>query len=207
MPQYAYKHREGSQLTVNVGGIQVPPKGLVFPNDRSDLNKFVPGMLDRYIDGVLNNSVATQVASKELAGVTVGTAANTTETNLLSRLIDNESLQPGKGVVVRVWGKTAANANTKRLRAYLGSTLVADSTALALNGTHFLAEFFVVGTPDQKQSVSAGVRSNSATLNVMNNVVATAPLTADILFRFTGTNGTAAANDIQVLGAVIEPLG
>ena len=57
-------------------------------------------MLDRYIDGVLSNTVALPMAAKEFQAITMGTGANTTETNLITRLIDNEALQPGRGVSI-----------------------------------------------------------------------------------------------------------
>lgn len=134
-----------------------------------------------------------------------GNTADTTEDTLLSYSVPANTLSAtGKGVRIKAWGTFAANADTKTVKLYFGSEVIATPTA-ASNGTNWSLDLLVFKTGASTQAV------------VGNGVVATTPVTvysaagaetdtANITIKVTGQSGTAAANDIVAKGLVVEIL-
>lgn len=134
------------------------------------------------------------------------TAANTTETDLATYTLPAGAInQAGAGLRVTAWGKTAANANTKRARIYFGATAVADTGAVAMNNVAWVATAIIARTAADAQ-VALGQMRHAAT-DIAN--LATAPaeaLTGAVVVKVTGLNGTANANDLTIEGFLVEAI-
>lgn len=132
----------------------------------------------------------------------VATGANTTETDTISYTLPANSLNTaGDALEFRWYVRTAANANNKRFRIYLGSTAVFDTTAVAWNGQS--ATIYCYVTRVTSASQTALVWYNRFTTNTEGNPTwkynptgtATEDLTTNLALRCTMLNGTASASD------------
>jgi hypothetical protein len=135
------------------------------------------------------------------------TAANTTETDLLTFSLPASSLSAnGRGVRIRAWGTTATNANTKTVRLYFGnSVLVSNNTTTAPNGSSFSLQCDVYRTA----AVTQDAIGNAQVGNTLQSVAFTLPTedtSGAITIKITGQNGTAAASDIIAQGMIVEYL-
>lgn len=106
----------------------------------------------------------------------------------------------GVSVRIRAWGKTAANANTKNLKVYFGSTAVYTSGAIAANDRDWVIDTTVVraGANDQRFSVT-GVYNAAA---IVNCSTTTQTLASDVIIKVTGE--ATSNNDISQQGWTIE---
>lgn len=133
------------------------------------------------------------------------TAANTSETDLVTDSLDANSLSAnGKGVKVKAWGTFAANGNTKTVKLYFGATVIATVTG-AYNGVAWEVEAIVLrtGATTQEAGGHGLVSGQSPT------VTRSAPgetLSGAVTIKATGQNGTAAAGDIVFRGFIIEAI-
>jgi hypothetical protein len=135
------------------------------------------------------------------------TAANTTETDLWTYTLPANALdQDGKAIRVTTWGTTAATANTKRMRLYVGSTLVADNGATAANNLSWRHTVLIIRTGAAAQVNLGEYQIQNTVSATAGHVASTADTTAAITIKLSGTNGTAAANDIVFRGALVEAL-
>lgn len=146
------------------------------------------GVVGRDLDVVGTTAVVTQ---ETLA--TVPLAANALDTN-------------GKGVRIKAWGTTAANANTKTIRLKFGTdVLKSNDVTTAPNNQDWEIDAEVYRT---------GVATQEA---VADMLVGAAPQTKDVTqprqvetaavdVSLTGQNGVATANDIVCRGLVVEYL-
>lgn len=132
------------------------------------------------------------------------TAANTTETDLWSFSLPASTLvENGQAVRVIVHGATAANANTKTLRLYFGSTLVGSMSGAANNNTwSFQADVIRTGATTQQANVLGFLGTITASANAFTTPAET--LSGAITIKVTGQNGTAAASDITFNAATVE---
>lgn len=134
------------------------------------------------------------------------TGANTTETDLAAFTLAPNYLGIGEGFRLTLWAQTAANANNKRLRVYLGTTTLFDTTALAANNEAWAFDLMLLRTGAAAQSWrSYGFRG--ATVVAAGTNVGTENMDLARQVRVTGQNGTAAANDLVLRGAVLERIG
>lgn len=136
-------------------------------------------------------------------GVSTGTAANTTETTLASYTLPANALNAnGKGVRIKAWGTCGATANNKTMKLYFGAAVITTPVA-ATNAKNWFLDMLVIKNGDDTQSI------------IGQGVVDVTPVTpyfnagaiddgAGILIKMTGTNGTAAANDIVCKGMIVE---
>lgn len=136
----------------------------------------------------------------------VGTPASLVETDL-ANLVIPPSIWERPGASVKFWAhlRTAANANTKRLRILYGATQIFDSTALAANAEQWLIEGLITrrAAINAQEIVIWGVRG--ATPFTPNRVAGTVDMAlAGSTLRFAGTNGTAAANELVLAQLVVE---
>ena len=133
------------------------------------------------------------------------TGANLTETDLISYSLPLNTLDAnGKAVRVRVWGKTAANTNTKTVRLYFGSTVVAsnDQTS-APNNLNWVLDFTAIRTAAATEDVIGGGFTGTALQTTSFNAT-TDNTAAAITIKVTGQNGTATATDITAEGILVE---
>lgn len=109
----------------------------------------------------------------------------------------------GYNVNITAYGTFAANANNKRIRLYFGSSVIFDSTALALNGGTWALQATVTRITANTQQALVTVTSNNTTL--VNSVVFSSiaqNLVAAVIIKCTGT--ATATNDIVENGQLIK---
>ncbi|SRR5258706_8849801 len=148
-------------------------------------------------------SPAARLLSSQFADALTG--ANTNETDLFTYTLKGKSLRAnGVGVRGLVWGKTSANANTKRIRLYWGGVMFFDSTALAANNKDWWLAFEIVRTGVGTQKILITGVFNAALVSTV--AAGTIDETADQIIKATGTNGTATAADITGSRMVLEYL-
>jgi hypothetical protein len=133
---------------------------------------------------------------RQYANVTPVGNVGAGEDDLMSYPVpDRLFLKDGHYLVAEGIFVTAANANNKRLRAYLGSTLLYDSTAIALNNKAIHLRATVIRTGSAAQVCGVEMKSNDATLsNSFIYTGATVSLLSPVTFKFTGE--ATADNDI-----------
>lgn len=156
---------------------------------------------------------------------TFATGANTTETSFQSYTIPAGALSAnGDFLDFEVYGLTAANGNTKRLRARIaitapltGGTLVLDTGAVAYaGGWHMWMRFTRLSNTTVRVQTRFLATRNAGNLDNSNiNTNTITPVTVNNLDSLTNiievsaTNGTAAANDItsNLLNVFTDNLG
>ena len=133
-----------------------------------------------------------------------GTGADTTEDTLYSfTLPANAFSQTGKAVRIRVWGTTGATANNKTVKLYFGASIVFTSATSAANNVPWYFEMIVAknGANTQFAQVSGSWNGALQAPQIFNG---TETDSANILLKCTGTNGTAAANDVAAKCYMVE---
>ena len=133
------------------------------------------------------------------------TAANTTETDLLSVTLPASTLNyTGQTIRARAHGTTAANTNTKTLRLKFGATTLA--TLVITPGAAEAKEWWLEATIT-RTGAATQVATAQGAYDGSNLVVdATAPaetLSGAIVLKVTGQNGTASATDITGTALVV----
>ena len=126
------------------------------------------------------------------------------ETNLINfYLLANTLINDYAFIEVTGFGSFAANANNKRLKLKLGSTVLYDSTALALNDGYWKVDCTIVRTSATTQKCIVNVNSSNLTLpKIVNYVVGAEDLTTQLNVLFTGTG--VVNNDIIQEGLIIK---
>jgi hypothetical protein len=134
------------------------------------------------------------------------TIANTTETTLASYTLPGGSFDPAKvspngTIIVYAWGKFGATANNKTVKLYFGSTSYSTGVQTS-NGGSWWMESVVQRSGLSTQNVSFNAQV-AGTAIATTSSQPTESEAADILLKVTGTNGTAAANDIVCHGFIV----
>lgn len=170
-----------------------------------------------YLPKVQLGRARVSVGGNALAGVggtltgttSTATIADTNETVLYTHSVAARALwKDGQAIRIKAFGSVSANANTKQVRVRIGGvagTLLADTTALAANNKKWTIEATLIRTGATTQVYFGEALSNDAVCPPTASTAAV-DLTAALDLVVTGTNGTAAANDIVFLGAVVEYL-
>lgn len=142
------------------------------------------------------------------ANTNVGTPASIVETALKTITIAANSLaKTGQGVRIRVWGSTAANANTKTIRLKYGSTtLLTNGVTTAPNGVYWEFEAMVFRTSGSFIAHFGKGQVGTALQNPNHSVSVSKDNTAAQDIVLTGQNGTASANEIVCYGMLVEYL-
>lgn len=137
----------------------------------------------------------------------VATGAGTTEQTLQQYTMPaNQLSAAGQSVRIRCWGSTAANANNKTRRLYFGASVIATATEAA-NAQRWVLEMVVMRTGSATQSVSATGLAGTASVTPLSYVnQGTDDLTAGVLIKCTGTDGTDSAGDITANGMIVEQI-
>lgn len=146
----------------------------------------------------------------DAALASVGTDAATTEKDLFSVSVKaGKIVRPRERMVIRAWGTFAATADTKRIRAYFGGTVIADSGAIAANTGHWELEAEVVLTDRLTQMYRGRVKVKTSVATTIDTdyftqgTLALDEITA-LIAKVTGQNGAATLNDAVLVGGTVE---
>jgi hypothetical protein len=138
-------------------------------------------------------------------GSTTGTTAVTSEETLATYTLPAKALsEDGQCVRILAYGYFEANANTKTLRLYFGSTaIISNATTTAPNNVNWVAKASVCRIGSSQQLGYAEMTAGTApqatqTLNI------TETLSSSVVIKATGQNGTANANDIELWGFEVD---
>lgn len=197
---------------VEVGMIEQVAGRAILANDSTgsaDLAAFVVG------DGQILIGDSTGLASQTLSSSytnrldvstsQTATGANTTETNLSTYTLPADTVDTnGHGLIIKASGTTGANANTKTLTFYIGSTTVTNGTTTAPNNLNWEMEavLFRTGSTAQKGYVKWTFDGVADDVDTISD--STEDFTSTIEYKITGTNGTASANDIVLETWVVD---
>lgn len=136
---------------------------------------------------------------------TVGTGANTTETDLFTYTIPANTLAVnGQRVHIKAWGSFAANGNTKTVNFRVGATTIITQLSGAFSGTGWVVDGTLIRTGAAAQDTFALSITGLNTQYHASYTSTTESLTSSLIVKVTGTNGTAAANDIVGKGFIVE---
>lgn len=138
---------------------------------------------------------------------TVGTIADTTETDLHSYTLPANSLdEDGDICELVVWGDTANNANLKTITVYFGGTSFTLIAALALQNQGWRLVLRVMRTGAATQIMQADFLTGNSVAFTSKNATPAETLSGNITVKVTATNGTANADDIRALGSYLRVL-
>ena len=135
--------------------------------------------------------------------VAAATGADTNETTLWQFTLPANFLkEDGRGIRINAYGSFAANGNTKTVKVYFGSnshTVVSG----AANGTSWWTylTYLRTGASAQQRFNLSGF---GGTVNASTVSTPSEDLSAPVLLKITGTNGTGSANDIVFSGVIVE---
>lgn len=170
---------------------------------------------DPVVKNLINLGLATATKGKVAAGLLVdpttvvgGTTQNADNTlNTLS--LDDEWLsRPGRGALIAAWGITAANANAKDIKLFLGSTAIATITDSTASGKDFAIVAVLNATGNDAQSGFAVVLVDGAVVAASSiNFTATEDSNSALTIKTTGNNNAAAASAATGKGLMVIPLG
>ena len=136
----------------------------------------------------------------------VGTDADTVEKDLMTYSLPADSLSSnGKGIKVRAWGTTGANADNKTIKVYFGSATYSTGVA-SLNNNKWLVELLVYRTGASGQDWVASMLMDGNTTDVQLGTL-TEDETAAITIKVTGQNAVATADDVKCEGMTVEFTG
>lgn len=181
---------DATDTLVNLGSAQtLTSKTLTNPvvNAGGGSDTFIPG-------GVINVDTTDGA-----------TGANTTETDLITYTFPATSLSTnGDYVKVKAFGITGANANTKTMRLYFGTTVIAsnDITTAPNNGDWVLEGTVVRTGSNTQESTAHGIVGS--TQQTHSHSAHTETDSSSITIKVTGENAVATASDITAKGLVIE---
>jgi hypothetical protein len=138
----------------------------------------------------------TKVGGTITSSTTAVGNVGTGEDNLISYTLPASSLATNLDRIIgRVSGTFASNANNKRIRLYFGTTVIFDTTALALNGGNWVADFEVIRVSATSQKANVSFYSSNALLPVSSKYTLVAmTLTSSQVIKCTGE--ATANNDV-----------
>ena len=134
-----------------------------------------------------------------------GNTADTTEDTLMTYSLPAKTLSAtNKGLKIRAWGNTAANADNKTIKLYFGSEVITTPTAATNNkGWELELEVYKNGASTQVVFGKGIVDTTSVTPLITTGAETD---TSAIVIKVTGTAGTGNANDIVAKGLIVEML-
>jgi hypothetical protein len=166
-------------------------------------------LLSKFLYGTLPQMEAGPGGVIERSTTQAATIADTNETTLFTFSLPANTLsENGKGVRITAFGTYGATVNNKTIKVKFGATTIADTGAAAANGTawHVIGTILRTGAATQLTSAVRMVGAFASGSGVSMPTTPAEDTTAAIAIVVTGTNGTAAANDIVFRGAVVELL-
>lgn len=130
------------------------------------------------------------------------TAAGTAEQTAFSYTIGAGNLNVNDcAITIRAWGTTAANANNKTIKLYVGAANIS-SGATAANNKDWYGEFTSIRTAAATQDCHGYIVFNGSA-QVVDFSTGTDALTAAVIVKVTATDGTDSAADVTVEGVEI----
>ncbi len=108
----------------------------------------------------------------------------------------------GQSIRISCWGVTGANANNKTMKLYFGSTVITTPTA-ATNAKGWNLTMTVMRRTATTEGVSSMGLVDTTPVSPVNTDAAET-LTAGVLIKCTGTDGTSSAGDITANGMITE---
>lgn len=99
----------------------------------------------------------------------------------------------GRALEVQAWGTTAANANAKNLKIYIGATAVATVTGSTANAKDFIVSLVCLRTGASTQSCRGSVTIDTGTSPTMAVAATTITDTSAIVIAVKSANTAAAA--------------
>lgn len=157
---------------------------------------------DVYISsGSQNSAIVSGTLSRDfLSHHSVGVV----ETNLSSySILANTMVNNGDYIEIIGFGSFASNANNKQIKLILGSTLIYDTTALAVNGGAWKITAIISRISSIQQKCIIEISSKTSLLtNSATYITASENLAADLIVKFTGTG----VNDSDIIqeGMIIK---
>lgn len=143
--------------------------------------------------GGLNNAQTAAVA----------TTTATTELTLQSYTLPGGTLAiAGQAVRITCWGVTGATANNKTMKLYFGASAIA-TPAAATNAKGWRLTMIVMRRTATTQGVDSWGLVDTTPVTPANTDGAET-LSAGVLIKCTGLDGTAAAADITANGMIVE---
>lgn len=136
----------------------------------------------------------------------VGTGADTTEDVLQTYTLPANTLAAtGQSLRITCGWTTGANTNTKLVKLYFGASVVA-TPAQAANAQTGRLSLIVTRTAAATQKVFGNGMAGTASITPVAEYynAGTDNLAAGVVIKCTGTNGTAAANDIIANEMLVE---
>lgn len=152
----------------------------------------------------VNNGVGGLLNAQTAA---VATGTGTSEQVLQTYTMPaNQLASAGQAVRVRCWGTTGATANNKTRKLYFGASVITTATEAA-NAQNWVLELVVMRTGAATQSVSGtGLAGTGGVTPISYVNQGTDDLTAAVVIKCTGTDGTSAAGDITANGMIVEQI-
>lgn len=176
----------------------------------------MPALTDEFlIKNLMALGVAMPTNGRPLAGAlvdptaVVGATTQNTDNVLNTVTLPDELLaQPGRGLLIAAFGTTAANANTKDIKLFLGDDAIGAHTDSTASGKdwQFLAVLFRVSA-DVQIGFCWTVIDGALTSATSINFTADQDENATIVVKTTGNNNSAAASAATGKGLVVIPFG
>lgn len=127
------------------------------------------------------------------------------EDDLMTASIEaNRLYENGQVLELIAWGTTAANANNKRVRLYVGGTMVLDSGALASNNKSWVLRATVIRTGATTGAVIAEGQFNGAEIQSLYTALVVASTGWDAAQTVKVTGEATADNDVQQRAVLIK---
>lgn len=136
---------------------------------------------------------------------TAASTATTAEQTILSYPIPANTINPGDIVRVRASFSAAPDGNNKTFKCYIGSEVVS-SGVLSTNGKNGVCNLDMNTFAAANELVNGGMTVDTTGVTQYMSTAAEA-LTGTILVKFTGTQGSATAGDIQGNSLTVEKIG
>lgn len=170
----------------------------------------VDGLDSKFLNWLQGNFESAQAESNsrvivnQISTAGAATPASTVETTLFSGTIPAGSfVSDGCSFKLTAFGTTNSNANTKRLRAYLGGVLVLDTSTFSGTGKSWDLEISLSSVAPSTQDMYGRAIINGQN-PIANFTSLTQDMTIDQTLTITGLNGTANAGDIQLKAIKLE---
>lgn len=173
------------------------------------------GILTSAVDGVITASNSAATVVKTLNGTlttsttSTCTAANTTETDLWTYSLPAGALNAdGRGLRITAFGTTGATANNKTVNIYWNGVAYTFVSASAANAGSWKITTEILRDSATSQVIShfGNIRASAVDAQAMSVTTGAATMANAITIKVTGQNGTAAANDICIKGAIVETI-
>lgn len=139
----------------------------------------------------------------------VGAVTQNTDNLLNSVSLDDEMLAlRGRGLMIVAYGSTAANANTKDIKLFLGATAIATFTDSTANAKDWAFLVFLLRTGiDTQSGFVIGLIDGAAVAATSVNFTGTEDANVAITIKTTGNNNSAAASAATGKGLAVIPIG